>query len=124
MQKYLWANFGENEDGPLEFIRTLAGFYPDLICEIKSNGSDPSHVTSIACDSPDDPWGVKPLNFISQEFWVGPVDFIVGSLGLSSCLKFGTLILSFRRLSSLDFVFILLEVWYLDYIFKGSAPCF
>ena len=77
--------------GPLEFIRTLAGFYPDLICEIKSKGSDPPHVTSMACDSPHDPRGVKPLNFISQEFWVGPVDFIVGRLGL----------------------FIMLEVWYL-----------
>ena len=80
MQKYVWAIFGENGDGPLEFIRTLAGFYPDLICEIKSKGSDPPYVTSIACDSPHDPWGVKPLNSISQEFWVGPVDFIVGIL--------------------------------------------
>ena len=116
------AIFGENEDGPLEFIRTLAGFYPDLICEIKSKGSDPPHVTPMACDSPHDPRGVKPLNFISQEFWVGPVDFIVGSLGLFIMLEVWCL--DFRRLKSLDFVFILLEVWYLDYMFRGSAPCF
>jgi hypothetical protein len=65
--------------GNLDFISTLAGFYPDLK---NSEGSDPPQVPSRAIDSKEDPRRVRPLNFISFQFQVRPVDFISGRLGL------------------------------------------
>ena len=84
--------------GNLDFISTLAGFYPDLK---NSEGSDPPQVPSRAIDSKEDPRGVRPLNFISFQFQVRPVDFIFGRLGLWNLVSY---------------IFIILEVWYLDFI--------
>ena len=87
-----------------DFSSTLARFYRGPMCEINSKGSDPPRATqgpSRAFDSKEDSRGARPLDFIWSQLEVRPFDVM--------------------KVGPLNFIFILLEAWYLFY-FQMPAP--
>ena len=77
-----------------------ARFYLDHKCEINSKRLDPLGPLKGTRFQRGPKGGSSPLDFISLQFQVRHLDFIFGKLG------------------SLNFIFILLEIWYLSFIFR------
>ena len=66
------AIFDENEDGPLEFIKIFIGFYPDLIWEITSKGSDPLMSAPWHAIFHMTPGGLNLWSLSRKNFGLGP----------------------------------------------------
>ena len=79
---YFCSFLSKFEGLALDFICIHARFYLDPMCEINSKGPDPPMSPQGYSLPKRDPRGVQPLDFISFQFQVKPVDFIFGKLGL------------------------------------------